>query len=114
MLKPLTDELISAAEAGRFKKFVEKLKEAKLPEKVIKEVASDCKEYPAVARRNLELSSPELGAKWLNKTGISAEHRHEVAFVTGLALIFGQGRSINAKLDALIETAKEQNEKPKA
>jgi len=45
---------------------------------------------------------PRLAAKWLNKSGISAELRDEVAVVTALLLIVKHDRSMASKLDVLI------------
>jgi hypothetical protein len=104
-LREFTDELVEAAEETRVKNFAAKAAEAKLPEKVGREVVKDS-HFPAVAKRGLKLSTPKVAAKWLNKAGISAEYADEVTLAGSLLAIVIQGRRLIAKLDELIAAAK--------
>jgi hypothetical protein len=105
MLKPLTDELIDAAEERRVGKFTELAREAKLSEKIVKEIGSDS-EFPAVAKKGLSLSLPKVVSKWLNKLGISAENEPEITLTSSLVAIWLQGRKLEERLVKLAETAK--------
>lgn len=99
--------MIDAAEQGRQQKFASAAVESKLPEKVARELVRDA-QYPASFKKTLKISTPRVAAKWLNKAGVSAEHADEAAFVLSLGAIFLQGRKLSAKLDKLIEAAKEK------
>jgi len=109
MLRSLSDELINTAEAARIAQVAGKIKEAELPEKIAREVMKDVP-YKPVYKKMLMLSTPEVAAKGLNKLGISAEYKDEVTFVTSLAAILLQGRTLNAKLDELIAEVKASKE----
>lgn len=111
MLQELTDALIDSAEEARVDKWTGKVREAKLPEKLQREVSADAK-FPAPAKRGLKLSLPHAAAHALNKTGLGSEYQHEVCCVTCLAAILVQGRRLSAKLDELIESSKPAEKEP--
>ena len=104
IIKKFTDNLIEVAEAGRVQQITGKAREARIPERVVKEISEDA-HYPAVAKASLQISAPRVTAKWLNKAGVSAEYADELAFVTSLGAILIQGRKLSQKLDKLIELA---------
>jgi hypothetical protein len=106
LVKEFTDELIEAAEAGRVEKFTGKARNAKIPERVVREIGTDSR-FPASIKKSLQISTPRVAAKWLNKAGVSAEYADEVAFIGSLGALFIQGRKLSAKLDKLIELAKQ-------
>jgi hypothetical protein len=112
ILKEFTDELIEAAEEGRMIRFATAAAEAKLPEKLVKEIVSDA-HYPPVFKRGLKLSTPRVVAKALNKAGVSAEWADELSFASSLGAIWIQGRKLSAKLDKLIEASKRKAEPEK-
>jgi hypothetical protein len=55
------------------------------------------------AKRGLEMGGSEVGAKWLNKAGISAKNKGEVVFITSLVSIVTSCRSRNKRLEKLFE-----------
>ena len=111
LIREFTDELIEAAEDGRVQKITGKAREARIPERVVKEISNDA-HYPASAKKSLQISTPRVTAKWLNKAGVSAEYADELAFVTSLGAIFIQGRKLSQKLDKLIELANQPQPAP--
>jgi hypothetical protein len=109
-LSGLIDELIEAAEAGRVEKFLADVAEAGLTGKLVKEIEADAR-FPKIAKSLLKQSIPRLCAKWLNKSGISAEWRDEVAVVTALVLIIVHDRQTRSKLDELIAAHKAEKKR---
>ncbi len=100
-LREFTDELIDATEDARVAKLAIKCKQAHLPADLMRKVESDCKFSP-VAKKGLKLSTPQVAAKLLNASGISAAYQAEAVFVTSLAMILAQGKRVTARLDRLI------------
>lgn len=104
-LNDIAGELIEAAEEARVVKYVEKARAAKIPEAVVKEIARDAR-LPAMSKKGLQLSSPRVGAKWLNKIGVDAAHKDEVILAGCLTAILAQGRQLDRRLEQLIQSAK--------
>lgn len=104
-LKEFTDELIGAVEASRVESFSDKARKAQIPAAVVKEIAADSK-FPRASKSGLEMSVPRVAAKWLNKTGVSAENKEEAVLIGSIAAIFLQGRRLASKLDELVKAAK--------
>jgi hypothetical protein len=104
-LKPLVEKLLTAAEEGRVAQYAAKCKQLGDMPKLVKEIQDDA-QFPAAAKVLLATSLPRLAAKWMNKSGISAEYQDEVACVTAILLIIQHDRKTSAKLDKLIEQTK--------
>lgn len=111
-IKPLVEKLLTAAEEGRVAIFAAKCKQLGEMSKLIKEIEEDA-HFPAAAKVLLATSLPRLAAKWLNKSGISAEYQDEVACVTAILLIIQHDRKTAAKLDKLIAQTKAPKEPEK-
>jgi len=106
LLKPVTDQAIDALEESRVKKFCDGAREAKIPEAVVKQIGRDAA-YPSDSKAMMKLATPEVAAKYLNKLGISADNQYEITLVTAVLRSWFQGNRLEAKLQELIETAKE-------
>jgi hypothetical protein len=104
-LTDLVNELIEAAEKNRVKEFLERCAQAGLTAKLTKEIENDAR-FPATAKVLLKHAIPRLGAKWLNKAGISAEYQDEISVVTALILIVRNNAQVNARFDEIIEEQK--------
>jgi phage terminase large subunit GpA-like protein len=105
IIKPLVEDLLQAAEDGRVAQFAAKCKQLGDMPKLVKEIEADA-HFPKAAKVLLTTSLPRLAAKWLNKSGISAEYQDELAVATAILLIIKHDRSTNAKLDELIAQTK--------
>lgn len=105
IIKPLVEDLLEAAEESRVAQFAAKCKQLGDMPKLIKEIEGDA-HFPKAAKVLLVTSLPRLAAKWLNKSGISAEYQDELAVATAFLLIIKQDRATNAKLDKLIALTK--------
>jgi hypothetical protein len=115
LLASLLDELLKAAEEFRVDAFVGKCEEAGITGKLLEEIERDA-HFPKAAKILLKESLPRLAAKWLNRSGVSAEYRDELAVVTALLLMVQNDRKNSAKLDELIaqrkKSLKEQQTNP--
>lgn len=78
--------------------------------KLIKEIESDA-HFPDAAKVILTTSLPRLAAKWLNKSGLSAEYQDEIAVITAILLIYQHDRKMMLKLDKLIAQTKPKEPK---
>lgn len=107
-LQSITSELIDAMEDAREERYVERCREAKLPETVAKEIGRDAR-LPAVSKKGLNLSAPRVAAKWLNKAGIDSEHKDELVLAGCLTAIFAQGRQLTKRLEKLISSEQSAN-----
>jgi len=107
IVKPFTSELIPVVEAVRVAKRTEKATAAGLSKDLIKEIQKDA-HWPAVAKKTLDTSLPRLSAKWLNKSGMSAEYADEVAVGSALLMIWRADTAITERLDKLIELKEKQ------
>lgn len=110
MLRQLTDAVIETLEDGRAGQLSTKAREAKLPAAVVNEIERDAA-FPPVPKKMMMVSSPRVAAKWLNKSGVSAEHSDELALATSLAAILVQGKKLNQRLAELIAASKAIEEK---
>jgi hypothetical protein len=110
-LTGLVDELIEAAEENRVAGYLARCAEAGLTPKLTREIELDAR-FPKVAKALLKNAIPRLAAKWLNKTGISAEYQDEISVLTALILIVKHGAQTNSRLEELIEEVKKQRSAP--
>lgn len=111
-LKPLLDELIDTAEAGRVEKFRNLVAEAQFPEKVVKEISSDARMAPAL-KRSMQLTAPRAVAKAANRLGVSSKYSDEGILVTALLANWIQGRRLMARVEKLIAEHKAAQEAEK-
>lgn len=102
--------MLKAAEEGRVAKFAAKCSQLGEMPKLIKEIQEDA-HFPETAKALLATSLPRLAAKWLNKSGLSAEYQDEVAVVTAILLIYQHDRKAMLKLDKIILELKAPREK---
>jgi hypothetical protein len=86
MLGPVFKTLHKSAEAMMLGTVGSKAKKCKLPGNVIKELEEKAAWNPA-ARDVVNMAAPKVAAKWLNKSGISAEWQDEIALAGGYATI---------------------------
>lgn len=107
-LRPLFEQLIPACEELAVSQITTRAAKAKLPREVIGDIEKEGR-WSKPAKSALELAGPQLAAKWLNKTGISAENQPEVIFGTAVATIAVSHMRLIQRLDALIVTAKPGN-----
>ncbi len=107
-LKPLFDQLLPAVEALTVRQIVDRAEKAKLPQAVVNAVEKDCA-WSEPSRKALAVATPQVAAKWLNKSGISAENQPELVMGTAIcAIVVGHTRVLR-RLDKLIATqAQEQ------
>ncbi|MGC3958121.1 MAG: hypothetical protein QM813_09345 [Verrucomicrobiota bacterium] len=110
LLTDLVSELLDAAEEGRVGQFVAKCEEAGITGKLLKEIETDAR-FPKLAKIMLKRSLPRLAAKWLNRSGVSAEYQDELEVVTALLLMVQSDRKNSAKLDELIEQRRQEAKK---
>lgn len=110
LLTNLLDELMKAAEEGRVSQFMAKCEEAGITGKLFDEIEKDA-HFPKGAKILLKDALPRLAAKWLNRSGISAEYQDEAAVITAILLIIQNDRKNSSKLDELIAQRKAEAEK---
>ena len=108
-IKPLVEKMMEAAEQGRLAKFAAKTQQLGDMPKLIKEIQDDA-HFPPEAKAMLSISLPRMAAKWLNKSGLSAEYQDEIACGTAVLLIVQHNRKIDQKLDKLIAAATKAKE----
>ena len=110
-VKDLTDELIPAVEQECVQRLTSKAAKANLPAKLLKEIEIDARWKP-VAKKGLQIGLPEVLAKWLNKFGVSADNKGEVALGLAVVVIAQQQISLERKLGVMIKE-QSQNQPPK-
>lgn len=111
ILSGLIDELIEAAEQSRVEDYLKKCNEAGLMPKLVKEIENDAR-FPRTAKALLKTSLPRLSAKWLNKTGISAEYQDEISCLSAVILIVKHNSSVDARFDEILLELKKQKTPP--
>ena len=105
------DELVEAAEQNRVGSYIAKCSEAGLTGRLAKEIENDAR-FPKLAKTLLKSSIPRLAAKWLNRSGISAEWQEEISVLTAIILIIKQGSSLNNRFEELLQAKNAQPAKP--
>lgn len=100
-LKPLFEQLIPALEQIGVNQIAGRASKAKLPRDLVNEIEKDAK-WSAVTKKAIELSAPQVAAKWLNASGISAEHQAELVLGTAVASLVSSHVLLLRKLDKLI------------
>jgi hypothetical protein len=103
-LTPLTDAAVPLMEEVLHTQKLQKLRAAKIDDKLIKEIDRDL-QWPDKSKQLLSKSGAALGAKYLNKIGVSAAYKDEVNFGMALLVILKMEASTNRRLDKLIAAA---------
>lgn len=110
-LTGLVDQLVEAAEENRVGNYLARCAEAGLTPKLTKEIEKDA-HFPPIAKTLLKQAIPRLSAKWLNRTGLSAEWQDEISVLTAIILIVKQNAQTNARFEELIQANKQPAKKP--
>ena len=110
-LKPLFDQLIPTVEKLCVTKISNMATQARLPGELVRDIERDAT-WSEPAKKALTLSGPQLAAKYLNKTGISAENQPEVIFFTAAITIASGHAMIMKRLEKLIVIANANAQKP--
>ncbi len=96
-------------EALTVRQVVDRAEKAKLPAAVVREVEKDCA-WNEASKKALAVSTPQVAAKWLNKSGISAENQPELVMGTAIAGIVVGHTRVFKRLDKIIASqVAEQN-----
>lgn len=110
-LRPLFEQLIPSAEQFAVAQLTGKAAKADLPPAVLREIEKDARWSPPT-KAALTLSGPQVAAKWLNKTGVSAENQAEVVLLTALAALVASHAMLSRKLDGFIADTRPAAPKP--
>lgn len=100
-LAPVTDTAVPLFEEVLRNAKLVKLRKARVQPDQIKQMEKDM-EWPRESKVMLSRTGAALGAKYLNKIGISAAYRDEVNFGMALLIILRSEAQINARLDKII------------
>ena len=110
-VQPIVEQFLPAAEQLMSNQISSRARKARLPAEIVKEIEADA-QWPADAKKALQLNTANVTAKWLNKLGVSAEYGPEIAFMTALSRIAGGHVLVLRRLDKLIALANVQPAKP--
>lgn len=111
LLRPIFGEVVPAVERARMKSRLS-LAEKVGPEAV--EVVKEKGGWPEPAKLTVINSGSRCAAKWLNKSGLSAEYSDEVALVGAIAAIAAGDRMVDQTLRKLIADKEEQRKRDAA
>jgi hypothetical protein len=100
-LKPLFDQLIPTIEQLAVNQVTSRASKARLPGELVRDIEKDAR-WSSPARKALEISAPQVAAKWLDKSGISAENQPEMVLGTAIASIMAGQVLLLKRLDKLI------------
>ncbi len=95
------EQIVGTGEGFCLKQITERAVQARLPGEVIHDIQKSA-EWNGRSKEALIKSGSEIFAKWLNKTGVSSEFRHEIMFITATLSIGTQHVLILRKMDELI------------
>lgn len=116
-LKPLFDQLIPAVEVLTVRAVTDRADKARLPVAVVKEIERDAA-WNEPAKKAIAVAAPQVAAKWLNKSGLSAENQPELVLGTAVAALLVHQNKVLSRLDKLIAAntaaAKAEEKKPEA
>jgi hypothetical protein len=101
MLKPIFEQLIPACEEVATDGIINRAIKARLPKECIKEIEIDAK-WNAPAKKAIEISGPQVAAKWLNKSGLSAENQGEIVLLTAISSLVASHALLANRLNKLI------------
>ena len=105
ILRPLFEQGVPLCEAWTVKKLSEKASAAHLAPELVAEVEKGAAWNP-LAKQQIVEGGAATAAKWLNTSGVSAEHADELRFFGGVLAVLAGYRTIAAKLDEMAKTAK--------
>lgn len=103
-LAPVCDPAPDVLEEMLHTEKFEKLRKAKIDPALIKEIERDFA-WPKNSKLILAKTGANVGAKWLNRFGISAAYKDEVNFGAALLIIVKHESALNRRLDKLIAAA---------
>jgi hypothetical protein len=112
MLRPLFDELIPTCETLAVHRVATKAAQARLPGEIIRDIEKDATWNP-LSKKTVQMSAPEVLAKYLNKLGVSSESRPEVTLLIAAGAIVTQQTLLLKRLDKLIALANVPAQPPK-
>lgn len=110
-LTPVTDAAVPLMEEILHGQKIQKLRKAKIDDKLIKEIERDL-QWPDKSKQLLSKSGAAVGAKYLNKIGINAAYKDEVNFGVALLVILKIEASVNTRLEKLIAAAEQATASP--
>lgn len=110
-LAPLVKQLVATAEMLTVEQIAGRAEQAHLPGKIINDMRGEAAWHP-MAKVALETSAPQVAAKWLNKSGVSAEHQPEIVMGTAIASIFAGQFLLLRRMDDLIRKTNPPVETP--
>lgn len=110
MLQPLVAQLIPVAE-GLDVESLKKLAAEVSPEAVA--LVAEKAPWNPMAKKTIETSAPEVFAKYMNRTGISAENAPEVALGIALAGIIGGRLMVKSELEKMAREKRESEQASK-
>ena len=105
ILRPLFEQGVPLCEALTVKKLAEKATAAHLAPELVSEVEKGAAWNP-LAKQQIVEGGAATAAKWLNTSGVSAEHADELRFFGGVLAVLAGYRTIAAKLDEMAKGAK--------
>ncbi len=111
-LKPLFEQLLPSVEQMTITRLTGRAAKGGLPGDVLKAIEDDAR-WSQPTKTALLLSGPQVTAKWLNKSGLSAENQPEVVFTTAVCSLVVSQMLLGAKLDKLIAETKKAPEPAK-
>ena len=100
-LEPLFKQLIPTLEAATTAQIAGRAVKARLPRALVAEIEKDAA-WNAPAKKAIEIAAPQVAAKWLNKSGISADNQPEIVLGTAVASLLASQVMLLRRLDALI------------
>lgn len=103
-LAPVCDPAPDLLEEILHAEKLEKLRKAKIDASLIKQIERDFA-WPQKSKLILAKTGANVGAKWLNRFGISAAYKDEVNFGAASLIILRHESALNRRLDKLIAAA---------
>ena len=103
VLRPLFEQGVPLVEDRAVASLTAKARAAQLDRALVTELEKGAAWHPLAKQQIIEGGSA-VAAKWLNKSGVSAEHADEVRLLGGIAAVIAGHRTIAAKLDELART----------
>jgi len=106
LIAPLIKQILPTAQKMATRSITSRAEKAHLPGELIHDIEKEATWNP-MAIQAIEISAPQVAAKWLNKTGVSAEHQPEIMLGTAICSILGSQVLLLNRLDKLIKVANE-------
>lgn len=100
ILRPLFEQGVPLCESLAVKNLTAKAVKAHLAADMVREVEQGAAWNP-LAKQQIVEGGAATAAKWLNTSGVSAEHADELRFFGGVLAVLAGYRTIAAKLDEL-------------